>query len=39
MEKILQGIYEVIVGGFKSSWKYACQIGSSPQVGVKMKKC
>ncbi len=27
-----------LVGGFNPSEKYACQIGSFPQVGVKIKK-
>ena len=27
----------VLVGGFDSFEKYACQIGSFPQVGVKIK--
>ena len=28
---------EWLVGGFNPSEKYACQIGSFPQVGVKIK--
>jgi len=27
----------ILVGGFNPSEKYACQIGSFPQVGVKIK--
>ena len=33
----MYGIYSKLVGGFNPSEKYASQIGSSPQVGVKIK--